>query len=349
MPDLLSVDAAVAMLDAAPEAPPPEETAAAPVKAVAEVAPEPVAEEAAPEGEENLAEPTADTEAGAEEPTGEGEAEPLEPAQPAIEPPRSWDNDARTHWDKMPRELQQVVLEREADRDRAVSTAVQEASEARKSTQATNAQVEKLSSQLTDFLPQALKTFEDRWGETPDWESVLAQYGSDETLRLQMRYETERKQIGELARKESEARTLVHQNFVIQETTKLAEISPDLSHPETGGKLRQDVASYAMQLGAVSAAELPNVSAAQLTMAHKAMLYDRLPDAVKAGKLPSPLDLANPAPKPVAAKPPAKPAVRPSAAPAPASQTRTTQQAATRFSQSRTLDDAVALLDSRRR
>lgn len=338
MPEALTVDAAVAALDAAPEPAPEEQQPEAQVETPAAEVP---AEEAEPEIE---AAPEAEEPDAPEEASVEAEAEEVAPALPASDAPRTWDTAAKEHFATLPRAIQDIVLDR-ADQDaRAVSKALQEANDARKATEADSAKVTRLADELTAFLPQALKTFEAKWGQKPDWAALVQQVGSDEALKIKFEYEQEQQQLGELVRKENEARSLAHQDFVKRENAKLAELSPEMSHPETGSKLRGEVASYAIAQGAVTAQELANVSAAQLSIAHKAMLYDRLPEALKNPATP-------PAPKPAAQqqRPPARPAVRPSAAPAPTSQTRTAQQAANRFAQTNSIDDAVAMLDARRK
>lgn len=338
--EALSIDSAVAQLEAA-EAPAEPVVAPDPAPAIVETTPA--------EGEEIPVESPAEEEPDApEEASEEVVEETPDPDLPAIEPPRSWDADAQAKFKALPRELQEVVLERETDRDRAVSTAIQEANEARKATEADAAKIDRLANELTTFLPEALKTFESKWGEAPDWPKVVEQYGAEEAMKLKFQFDAERAQIGELARKEAEARTLAHASFVKTELAKLPTIDPDLGDPIKGPALRSEVARYALAQGYATEADLPNVSAAQLAMARKAMLWDALPEGVRKGRLtPADLKTISPAPKPAAA--PARPAVRPTAAvPAP-SAARAAQEANNRFSQKRDIDSAVALLESRRK
>lgn len=343
MPEPLTIDAAVGILEAAAPPEPPEEAPAAAEAPEAEIAE--ALEGATTESE---AAPEAEDQTAPEEASGEEEAEPEAPASlPASDGPRSWDADAREEFAKLPRAIQDIVLARADQDSRAVAKAIQEANEARQAAATDVAKVETLAKQLSEFLPEAMKTFESKWGQAPDWNAVIEQYGAEEAFKLKFQYDREREQLGEIARRENEAKSLAHQTFVKDELAKLDTVDPALAG-QTGAALRTEVAQHALQAGWVTQAELPHVSAAQLSMARKAMLYDRLPDAIKSGKLPDPTN-PNPAPKPAAAKTPARPAVRPTAAAPAPSATRAAQDAATRFGKSRSIDDAVALLETRRR
>lgn len=336
--EALSVDSAVAALEAS-EAPEPVAAAPDPAPA-AEIVETPAEGEEIPATPEAVEDPDAPEEA-----SEEGEEAQPDPDLPAIEPPRSWDADAQAKFKELPRELQEVVLERESDRDRAVSKALQEAKEAvRVEREADSAKIEKLANELTTFLPEALKSFESKWGEAPDWPAVLEQYGIEEYTKLKLQFDADRVKIGEIARKETEARQLVHANFVKTELEKLPTVDPILGDPVKGPELRTEVARYALKMGYATEADLPNVSALQLSMARKAMAWDALPDTIKTGKL----DLKTLAPAKPAA-PAARPAVRPTAAAPAPSATRVTQQAQGRFAQTRSIDDAVALLEARKR
>lgn len=69
---------------------------------------------------------------------GEAEAskEAAEPESPAIEPPTSWNADAKERFKALPPELQKYVAERESERDRGLSKTQQETAEARKAAEA---------------------------------------------------------------------------------------------------------------------------------------------------------------------------------------------------------------------
>ena len=66
---------------------------------------------------------------------GAGRADPAVHRRP-IRAPQSWDADAKAKFEALPRDLQEVVLARESDRDKAVQRSAREAADARKLAQA---------------------------------------------------------------------------------------------------------------------------------------------------------------------------------------------------------------------
>lgn len=79
--------------------------------------------------------PVEDTSVAATEPTAapetpaSGETEGTEPAQPAIDRPKSWSADKDTAWSQIPRDLQEVIADRENDRDLQVQRKESEAAD----------------------------------------------------------------------------------------------------------------------------------------------------------------------------------------------------------------------------
>ena len=143
----LSVDQAIASL--VPET--VEETApAAPVEAVAE--PEIEAE----------ASPAEETPDEAEKPA-EGDEETPEPEPvAALDPPPYWKQEAKAVFATLTPEQQAVVLEQEGPREEITAKVKAEAAERRQQADAEIGKVQQLASQLADFLPQALETFNAR-------------------------------------------------------------------------------------------------------------------------------------------------------------------------------------------
>jgi hypothetical protein len=108
-----------------------------------------------------------------EEATGETkEADPA-PAAPSIEPPRSWNVEARERWSKLDPETQSYLLERDRTDSAAVRKAQNEAAEARKGVEAERAKVEEARRQYEAALPQLLATLaQQQAGEFADIRSV---------------------------------------------------------------------------------------------------------------------------------------------------------------------------------
>lgn len=342
MPEALTIDSAVALLEAAP----PEEAPATPpvaaIPAAEAPAVDPAAVEAAPETPADPA--VADDADPLLEAIGEVMEEPDPAAEqaPAIEAPRSWNAEERAQFAKLPREAQTIVVAREAERDSRVAKAVQEANDAKKSVEAQQATLAEITGRLNDSLPNAITAFETRWGKTePEWDNLIDTHGAEQTLKWQNQYARERNALGQAARDKAAVEDQLFVQFVQAETVKLAQIAPQLADPVKGPALRSSVAQYAIDQGAVAADQVKHVSAAQLHIAHKAMQWDRaqaLLAAKQAQKTP-----ANPA----APKSPATPAATPSAA-APANAIpRAQQELRHRFAQTRSLEDAVAVLNAR--
>ncbi len=309
----LSVDMAVGLLDATPpEVEQPEET-----QAETESEAEPTAEEA-PEPETAI--------------EGEEGAEPeSEPETPAIAAPTSWDANERAMFATLPAEAQQVIAGREAERDKAVFAAKQEAAEAKRAGAQEVEGLTQLKGQLETLLPRAQQMAADKWANV-DWVEWAKQDPAAATAG-RFQYEAE---IGELARLQAahqEAAKATQRKFLAEEGDKLKELAPELADPVKGPERKKAVAQYLISQGA-DPQSLETLPAAAVAIAHKAYLYDQLKAGAKA-----------PAPKPAAA--PAKAAVKPGAAAPVRSPQQQATQALNRFAQTRSLEDAVAALNAR--
>jgi hypothetical protein len=317
----------------------PESGALSVEQAVAQLAPEPV-EQQAPEapdvaaGEPNEIEGADQTpdeaEDGAETPAEDTEAEADETEAVApLDPPKYWSQEAKADFSRLTPELQAVVLAQEGPREEAAAKAKAEAAEVVKASKAEMGKVQALAEHLGEFLPQALETFQSRWGQkAPDWAAVATEHGADQAFILKAQFEAETQQLQQLASAKQQAATLAQQEFVKAEFARLAEIAPDLADPEKGPEKRTAVTTYLVGQG-IEPEALRNISATEMVLAHKAMLWDQAQTALKAAPKPTPKPAAKPAP------------VRPAAA---AAQVSPTKQAVGRFHQAPTVDNAVALL-----
>lgn len=308
--DALSVDAAVSLLTS-------------PVEQEQEQAPEDAPQEAAPEAEEIEAEPSAETpEEEAETPDPEeteGDETPVE----AVEPPRYWAKDAKEAFAKLPPELQAVVLAQEGPREEAAAKAKQEAAEVRQKADQEIAQINSVVERLNQFLPDAIQRHQSKW-DNIDW-TAWAKQDPEGAIRGRFEFEQEQANLKQIAEAKAQAETVAFQKFLAEEVGKLA------GTPLEAEPVRQEVGKYLLDTG-ISQDALRHVSAAELTIAHKAMMWDRAQAQLKS--------------KPPVVKPaaPPKPAAKPAAAPVQSSAIRTATEAKNRFSQTRAVDDAVALL-----
>lgn len=319
MPDSapLSVEQAVAALA-------PETAPEAPIQA-AEEPENPEGETITPE------EAPAEPEKLAEGEEAEAEPEAVEP----VEPPKYWSTDAKAKFALLDPELQAVVLEQEGPREEATAKAKAQAAAEVEKAQKDMAGVQALANQLAEFLPQAVETFKQRWGE-PDWAAVAQEHGADQAFVLKAQFEAEQKQLARVQDATQIAQREAHKAFLNTEWKALAtlapELAPDVADPAKGSEVRQKVVNFLGERGIPQDA-ISQISAVELSLAHDAMRWREAQAALK----------AKPALKPalaVAAKSP----VRPAAAIPQASSQRTATQFANRFAQTRSIEDAVALL-----
>lgn len=317
----LSIEEAVAVLNRdEPDAPAPE----------AQEAEEPQSEGAAsaPEEAEDGAEPPAED--------NETDAEP-EAVAPA-EPPKYWSKDAKERFAQLPPELQAVVLEQEGPREEATAKAKAEAAEEVKAVRAERQQSQVLAEQLGTLLPDVLETFQQRWGE-PDWEATIQQYGAEQAAILKARFDKEQAQVQQLAQKTQTAKAQAHQAYVLEQFQVLAtldkELAPDVKDPRKGSEKRQEVTKYLVDAG-VDPENVTRISAVELTMARKAMLWDQA--QAKAAK-------PTPTPRPTPQQ--TRPLARGGASAGPADpQLKAIQTAKRSFAQTRSIEAAVALLNA---
>jgi hypothetical protein len=296
-------------------------------------------QEAAETPDEPQGEPEAPTDAedGAETPAEgeEAEAASEEPVE-ALEPPKYWSTDAKAKFAELPPELQAVVLEQEGPREEASAKAKAEAAKQVDAANAELSKVNELAAALTERLPKWVETFASKWGtQTPDWVSIAQEHGVEAMTLAKTQYEAERQQLEEAAAATTKAQQIAHQTFLQTEWKALAELSPDLApdvaDPQKGADKRKAVVQYLSDYNFPQSA-IAEISAAELTIAHKAMLYDRGQAALKAA----------PKPKPAAAAP--RTPVRPGAGQSQSSSSSTAKSAMGRFHQKPSVDNAVALL-----
>lgn len=250
----LSLDAAINLLAVEKE---PEDQAEA--KAPEPAQPEAKAQEPAPEEPE--IEP--DAEIDVDELLAENE-EPEAPKEPEIPPPVSWSKEDAATWASLTPEVRAVVAKREADRDRAVSLAMQEKAAAVK-------ELQEISSELQEWAPKALQMFQDRWeGATPEWWAQLAQQDPQQYWTLKAQFDAEREQAGKLQAEAARTQEAAHRAFLAEEAKRLAEVAPELVDPKMGETRRKAVAEFLVQNG-IEPDALRYASAAELKIASLAL------------------------------------------------------------------------------
>lgn len=292
------------------------------------------AEQAAPavEDEDDApVEAAADDEAPAEieEPEFEDEEEPE--AAPIPDPPVSWSKEDREGWAELTPKAREIVLRREADRDKAVSQAVQKASEATKAVQV-------LSEQTNQIAHLATDAFERKWQEKTQgpiqWAALARQMDPAEYQALRADYEADKVEVERASKAAAEQSQLARSAFLTEEWEKLTKIAPELTDPKEGQARRAKVAEYLVGEG-IPGEAVGDASAVEWKIAWKAMRFDMMEAKAKEQS-------ALPRKNPVASSP--KP-VRPVGS-GDASPQRNLQGLSQKLTKSGKLDDFVALMDA---
>ncbi len=281
------------------------------------------------------AEDAEDPDPDADQVTPGEDAEEDDPEQaPVIGPPRSWDAAARAAFAKLPPDIQQTIVERESQRDRAVSKAQQEAGDARRRAEQEAGEIGQFKGALDQLIRRGQATFQDRWADfDQNFPALVDQFGAEQALKWRAERDHE---LSELARlNAAHQQTAQHQRarFLAAESQRLTELSPELTDPKAGGARRESLARWLIEQG-VPRTVIPDLDARTVALAYDAMRF-----RVGAHKVQEAKTRPSPAP--------ARPGARPTAAQAARPQHRTVETAKSRFAQTRSVDDAVALLNAR--
>lgn len=319
-----SVEDAVAALDAEPD----DGAAAAPdAKEAAEAAEEPNSEA----GDQ----PAEDAPGEAETPAQDGDEAKAEPeAVVPAEPPKYWSQEAKAKFLELPPELQAVVLAQEGPRETATAKAKDEAAQARAAADKELQGVQRFAEEIKPFLAQAVQTFRSRWGDNPDWVAYAQENGAEAMSIAKAQFEHERTQLQQVAQASKTADEHAEQAYFKAEFEALQTIAPDLADPETGPAKRQEVTKYLVDLK-IPPAQIRTISAVEMSIARKAMLWDQA--QAKAAPTPAPK------PAPAATRPLAR-----GSAPAGLADpnAKAAQATKARFVKSGSIDDAVAFLNA---
>lgn len=320
MTDTLSLDDAVSLLGspAEDEAPAVAEVADAP-----ETAPDETAEDIP--GDDQSPDPDAP------ETASDEAAEEVEPDKPAIEPPHFWSAEAKARFGELPYELQLVVQENEKAASKATTQKLEEATLARKAADAKTEALSTLAERIEAAAEQAETTFASRWqGMTPEAWLKLSRDNPQQYIQLKAQHEAEQDAVQQARTAKDAAEQVRHSQWLSEENERLKTYAPELADPVRGPANRKAVADYLVSQGATEQ-DLEGISAAVTALAYKAMLHDKGVAGLKSRPTPT------------------KPALRPTAPAAKSVQQSAAETAARRLGQSGGIDDAVALLQARRK
>jgi hypothetical protein len=361
----MTVDQAVAAIQAAPEAAADDAPAAVEPDAGEADAPEDVdAGETGPETEAGDADDALDTEAEAGE-----DSQPGEPELSPIDPPHFWSAEDKAAFAELPRHLQEKVATYEKGRVDASNRAVEEAAEARKAAEAARVAAEReaaataeLKGKVDAEIERASQVFASRWSDDINWANVLtqlteqctAQYGPEhgpseatrqflllkeqhaaETQELQ-RLQAAKHDLAEREARDAKERDAAARNaFVAREIERLRTIEPELTDPAKGPERYQKLVKFLGDNG-LPPEQLQDADAASISIAYRAMKYEES-RAAAAKVAAAPAKRPNPTPAP--------PSLRPSAAqPAAPPAQRAATEARNRFAQKPTTENAIAAI-----
>jgi len=244
--------------------------------------------------------PDEDDPASEEAPEDDEDAE--EPQAAAIQAPEFWSAEEKALFAQAPPDVQMLVAAKTAEAEKRVYSAKEEAAEARKAASGVAEQGEKLD----QFLSHAESLFRDRW----DGVDFVAWAATDPQAAFQakLEYDAEQQAISQARSAREAAQTQEHRQFLSVEFGKLKEAGSPLADPQKGKEARTELLTYMTSQGIPEEA-FSWASASELTIAHKAMLYDKL-QAERARKpivaAPNPAQGKATATRPTAPPPPRK-------------------------------------------
>jgi hypothetical protein len=283
--------------------------------------PEDVIEDESPGSDEPEA-----LEASDDEQADEAEANP-------VDAPNWWDAEAKGRFADLPPDVQAIVRAQEDKREAITQKAKQEAAEARKGFEARAAEISALADKVGAIIPQAEAAFTDRWaGATPDFWLELSQTDPTTYVQLKAEFDADKLRLEVLRDANQETQKVSQEQHFKTQAARLAEIDPVLvSDP----KRLQAVGEYIIKSG-IPAEQIALASAEELSIVHKAMMWDQSQSKVREAVT-----------KPDALKRVPSKSVSPTArVPVQPPQQREIQQKINRFNQTKSREDLHALIKS---
>jgi hypothetical protein len=208
---------------------------------------------------------------GDDEADDEDEAEDDESEQVPLAPPKFWDAEAKERFGELPRDVQEIILRKEDERNAATSRALQETAEKRKALDAEGTRIGQLMYGLDRLVPHAMATFQHRWANV-DWNRMVDRHGAASALKMRNQFETEQRLLQQLHAAKSQTHGHGFRNYVASEGAKLAELAPDLAHAKLGPARKQALGKFLLELG-IPAARIPYLSAHEAAIAYDAMRW----------------------------------------------------------------------------
>lgn len=182
----------------------------------------------------------------------------LEPSSTAIEPPSSWDAEAKAKFKSLPAELQEFISAREVERDKGISTRLQEIAESRKRIDAQAEQVVQIrnayeqrliaqAKQLEDSIPEEFKAIRspaDLYAVSQKDPALAARFTAFQQQAAGVMHELA--QINQHRSAEQQQR---YSEFLSQEHAAISKAWPDFVDEKKGPQIRSELSAYAKEAG----------------------------------------------------------------------------------------------------
>jgi hypothetical protein len=268
-------------------------------------------------------EPKEDVDEGEEE---EPEAE--KPAEPVVPAPNFWNDDEKAVFATAPPEVQKLVADKIAESSKHATLATEQAALYRKEADIIGQAVEMIDTQLS----AAKETFGSRWSSfTPEQWAEWAAEDLQAATVAKFQHDAEQKQLVELSQAREAAEAEQHRQFLREQAGKLAEVAPALLEASA----RTELIGYLTEQG-MAPQDLKWAGAVELSIAHKAMLWDRAQANLAKKPIPQPTQRSATPVRPAGAQQRGS------------SQSRQVQALEARFAKSGSMEDALALRRARR-
>jgi hypothetical protein len=195
--------------------------------------------------------PDAQAEAG-DELEDDPESEAQDDDLPPIAPPVSWDDEAKEVFKALPREAQEIVQKREAEREKFVQSKSQEAAQARAAaTQQAQADLAQISASYAQQLQQVAASLQ---AEEPDpMLQVTDPIAYAQQMRTYRQAEAQRNHAQQMATQHAQqAQALAYQaeqQHNAEQHRIIVENFPEYADPTTGPALQRSLTAVAKELG----------------------------------------------------------------------------------------------------
>jgi hypothetical protein len=188
-----------------------------------------------------------------------GEDKEVEPAKPAIDPPKSWTKDLHDHWNTLDPVLQERIVARDREDQAAIKRAFNEAADARKAVEAELAQAKEARQKYDSQLPALMKELESvnqaQFSDIKSMEDVV-KLQSEDPFRFQawqvhqMRLQAAKQEADIADQRKSQERQSKRAAYEAEQNKLLVDLVPEMADPKKSIEIReQAVAMLTGDLG----------------------------------------------------------------------------------------------------